>query len=148
MRTLPHARSSPLLLAAALVAAALVGCATPPPTGPIATTVQTLAGSEWRCTTIDAEAIPADHVITLRFDADGKVSGSGGVNRFHGTCRIAGGAIEFGPIASTRMAAEPTRMAWESRYFAALQASRRIELDGDALRLSSGDATTVEFTRR
>jgi heat shock protein HslJ len=148
MRITPRVFSSSLRLAMAIVIVALAGCAAPPPSGPTSPTLQVLADSEWRCTEIAGEAVPADHTITLRFDSDGKVSGSGGVNRFHGTCRIAGGAIEFGPIASTKMAAEPGRMAWEARYFAALQASRRIEMDGDALRLSSGASTTIEFTRR
>ncbi len=117
--------------------AALVGCAaTGNRSGP---TAASLAGSSWRCLAIEGETIAAADAPTLRFEADGRIGGSGGVNRYGAEIRIDGPSIAIGPIMSTKMAAEPARMDLESRYFDALRQATRLERRGDTLEFLAGD---------
>src|SRR3712207_2082477 len=55
--------------------------------------------------------------LTLVLGENGQASGSGGCNSFTTTYRLQSQErIDFGPIASTRMACEPERMEQETRY--------------------------------
>lgn len=65
----------------------------------------------------------------LELAADGKVSGTGGCNRMSGSARINGSQIAFSPLASTRMACTPAAMNQESKFFAALDATRGWRID-------------------
>lgn len=57
---------------------------------------------------------------TLALGADGKVSGTGGCNRYMGTATLKGDAITFGPMAGTRMACAPAVMNQDDKFHAAL----------------------------
>jgi putative lipoprotein len=71
-----------------------------------------------------------DRVQTvLEIAPDGTVTGSGGCNRMHGKAKIAGARIEFGPLASTRMACTPAAMHQEQRFFAGLRDVQRWEVN-------------------
>lgn len=61
---------------------------------------------------------------TLTLGADGKVSGTGGCNRYMGTATVKGDAITFGPMAGTRMACTPAVMDQENKFHAALETVR------------------------
>jgi putative lipoprotein len=65
----------------------------------------------------------------LEIAPDGAVTGSGGCNRMHGKATIAGARIDFGPLASTRMACTPAAMDQEQRFFAGLRDVRRWEVN-------------------
>jgi len=54
--------------------------------------------------------------------AQGRVSGYSGCNRFTGSYGKIAGGIRFGPVAGTRMACEPPRMALESALYQLMQA--------------------------
>ena len=71
----------------------------------------------------------------LRFDADGRVSGTTGVNRLAATWALADGVLTLGPLAMTRKAGPPARMALESAMVAALEGPLTVAPDGDVLRL-------------
>ncbi|MBS0522587.1 MAG: META domain-containing protein, partial [Proteobacteria bacterium] len=69
---------------------------------------RSLAGTSWRATGInngkDAVAsVIADSTVTMSFASDGKVSGSGGCNRYTSTWKADGNALAFTPAAATRM---------------------------------------------
>lgn len=115
-----------------------VGCAAPGGRSGDASPAS-LVGTSWVCRSIDGTAVPASDAPTLRFDEDGRIGGSGGVNRYGAELRRAGSSIEVAPIMSTKMAAEPARMEIETRYFEALRQATRLERSGDELRLLAGD---------
>jgi heat shock protein HslJ len=85
----------------------------------------------------------ATRAPSIRFGADGSFSGSTGVNRMFGRFVIDGERIEFGAAGTTRMAGSPEAMAVESRFLAAINLGGAIELDGDTLRIGSGETQVV-----
>lgn len=115
-----------------------VGCAATGERGGEASPAS-LVGTAWVCRSIDGAAVPASDAPTLRFEEDGRIGGSGGVNRYGAELRRTGSSIEVAPIMSTKMAAEPARMEIESRYFEALRRANRLERGGDELHLFDGD---------
>lgn len=82
-----------------------------------------------------------DRVQTvLEIGADGRISGSGGCNRYFGTATVAGEAISFGPIGTTQMACPPAVMNQESKYIAALREARGWRHDAARRKLTLVDA--------
>jgi heat shock protein HslJ len=104
-------------------------------------TAASLDGTSWTLTT-------SPH-ITLQF-ADGRASGSGGCNQYHGTYTVSGSSLTFGPTASTRRAcAEDERNRQETQYFDALSRVAAYEVAGERLTLrDAAGATLLEFTAR
>ncbi|WP_455277578.1 alpha/beta fold hydrolase [[Eubacterium] cellulosolvens] len=108
---------------------------------------ETILEGEWilRSFTIDGEEIlfPEEKNITIRFDAEGKLSGSGGCNEFIGSYRIIyDNMISIGPIAFTEMAC-PDGMEQEQLYFGSLEELSKFNLTDDELRLSSTNEQIV-----
>ena len=101
-----------------------------------------LAGGEW---VLDGGGSKPP---VLRFEA-GRVSGTGGCNRFGGSYDSNGDALSFSPLAATRMACEPEVMQAEQGFFAMLDRVRAMKLEGDALELrDESGATIARLTRR
>jgi heat shock protein HslJ len=89
-----------------------------------------LAGS-WRLVAMGEPAsavVPQANGLTAEF-ADGRISGSGGCNRFMGGYKTQGEKLMVEPLASTSMACEGSAMGQEARYLKALQAAQRYEVD-------------------
>lgn len=85
-----------------------------------------LEGVTWRLVHLGRNVgVPEGVKVTAVF-GDGKVSGSGGCNRYSAAVTGAG-PMEFsiGPAASTRMACPDPAGGFEDRYFSALQAANR-----------------------
>lgn len=72
--------------------------------------------------------VPQATQLTADF-ADGRISGSGGCNRFMGGYQTQAGTLTVEPLASTFMACEESIASQESRYLKALQAAQRYEVD-------------------
>ena len=68
-----------------------------------------IEGIEWR----------GDGETSLRLE-NGRVSGSGGINRLMGDYTLTGDELSFGMLATTMMAGPPERMEAEQRFLAAL----------------------------
>lgn len=66
---------------------------------------------------------------------DGRVAGSGGVNRLMGGYTVAGDSLTFSQIATTMMAGSPEAMGQEQAILAALQAVRGYRIAGDTMTL-------------
>ncbi|MEX1993236.1 MAG: META domain-containing protein [Steroidobacteraceae bacterium] len=99
-----------------------------------------LWGTAWRLESLAGAAVQGGSQPTLEFASDGRASGNGSCNRFHGVVTVEGDRIQFGGIAATRMAcAEAARMQQEEVYFAALQAAERFEMDAETLRIYATD---------
>jgi putative lipoprotein len=78
----------------------------------------------------------------------GEATGSGGCNSFRASWSLEGEAFRFGPIAATRRACPPPQMEQETRFFAALEATRgaRVE-DGALVLLDAAGATVLRLGR-
>lgn len=92
----------------------------------------------------EVEIIPTAR-ITMEVTADGEVSGSAACNRYLGTVVVDGSTVEFGPIATTRMACAPRPGAAEAAYVAALEDVEEGSRQGDELTLTGPD-TELVFT--
>lgn len=82
---------------------------------------------------------------SISFEADGKVAGSGGCNRFFGNYTQDGEALSFSPLGSTRMACPPGIMKMEQAFFGMLGAVRTARLEAPELVLI--DASGKEVAR-
>lgn len=125
-RPLPGSRIVPVVLVAVLAGCAALGGGD----GPIDTV--------WRIAEIDGVEVPrlpGNRAPTLLLDAEGHLSGFTGCNRMTGGYALAGGKIEFGAIASTRMACESVAGEIELAYLEALASVTEWHRRGDELEL-------------
>ena len=95
-----------------------------------------LAGSEWRPAEIGDIEIPAASEMFVRFGGGGRLAGHGGCNRFTGSYKLTGDAIELGPLAVTRMACLKPVMDHEARFLRALESAARFARDRAKLSLA------------
>jgi len=102
-------RLSPLLVAVILATVAPALAQTP-----------SLPGTEWG----PDEAAAAEHFV--RFESDGRLSGSAGCNRYTGSWERDGARLSIGPLATTRMVCPPEVMDEESAFLSALESVRGI----------------------
>jgi len=98
-----------------------------------------LPGTRWRLEDLAGAGVLDDAQATLEFVDGGRVAGNTSCNRFTGAVTISGGAISFGPLASTRRACAEAVMSQESRYLAALGAAQRFEVSGSTLLIHTAD---------
>jgi len=78
--------------------------------------------------TASPTAVPQATELTAEF-SDGRLSGSGGCNRFMGGYQTQGEKLSIEPLASTFMACETAVMSQETQYLKALQAAQRYEVN-------------------
>jgi heat shock protein HslJ len=106
----------------------------------------TLDNTTWNLTSIGGADIAADATPTLVFGTGGMVSGLAGCNNFIGTATVGEGTIEFGPLATTRMAcADEAISQLETDYLAALDETATWTMEGDSLVL--GGATELAYSK-
>lgn len=86
---------------------------------------------------------------TLRVDADGKVSGSTGCNRYFGQATLDGATLRFGPLATTYRACPPALMDQERKFLATLKEARGVRVDamGRLQIISARGETLLTLTR-
>lgn len=102
-----------------------------------------LAGGDWVLAGVSGAQGPA-----LRFEA-GRVSGTGGCNRFGGRYEEQGDRLVFSPLTATRMACAPDVMQQEQAFFAILKKVRRLRIETGTLTLmDDAGAPLASFTRR
>ena len=124
----------------AVLAAAVLAAPAPAQTTP-------LAGSEWRPSFMSRAELPAGVKIEVEFGPDGRITGSGGCNRFFGGYRVSGNHIKIGPLASTRKGC-PGLIKLEATFFATLQAADSFEQTDTALILfDASGAKLAQFAR-
>ena len=82
--------------------------------------------------------------ISLEFTSEGRLSGSGGCNRYFGEYKVKpGNSLTIRGIGSTRMACPPGIMDQEMRYFEALQNTSTFRLDAHRLKLIDNNGQQV-----
>jgi heat shock protein HslJ len=78
--------------------------------------------------------------------ARGTVSGSSGVNTYHGPCTIGKGTISIGELVATKMAGSKKLMEQEQLYLAALKSAATWTISGSTLELrTAGGALAVTY---
>ena len=104
-----------------------------------------LTGTRWTLDSITSgdsvSSVPQGVTANVEFADDGSLTAALGCNRGSGNYTRSGSLLEFGPIASTQMACEPTASDVESAMLSVLQGSVNYAIDGDLLTLSP---TTVQ----
>jgi heat shock protein HslJ len=107
----------------------------------------TLDGVDWRLVayaddTGALQDVPAGIAASARFEG-GRVSGSGGCNRFSGPWAGSAGALAIGPLAGTMMACEGEAMAIEGLVLRWLGEVARAVVTADGLDLLAGDSRVL-----
>jgi heat shock protein HslJ len=83
--------------------------------------------------------------LTLRLE-NGRASGNAGCNTFSGSYKLSEERLEFGPLATTRMACDPASMEQEARFLATLAAVRSYSRYGNgSLSLIAPDGRAIRF---
>jgi len=138
-----HSRAALSIVAVGLVAlASLVssGCSSG------ADNSKALEGKVWKATELSGvTAVVAGKgaEVTAEFAA-GKLSGSGGVNRYTAAYETqSGDKIKISQPAATLMAGPPQAMAQEQAYFAALTQATKYAVTADSLTLMDDQGTTL-----
>jgi heat shock protein HslJ len=120
---------------------------------PVADAAGRLGSRRWELVYWQGQTVPhGDNgepvILTFR---DGRASGHAGCNRMNAGYELgpAPGQVRFAGAATTRMACEPGRMAFEAAFLAALGASTQIEFEGPRMRLRApGAGAPLEFHER
>jgi putative lipoprotein len=113
-----------------------------------------IVGVRWVLRTLDGREVSPSEARRSPFlelsTADGpantyRVSGHSGCNAFRGSAELMQGAVEFGPLASTRMACVGPVMQLESQFLRALDRATILRHEGARLVLldSSGELATL-----
>jgi heat shock protein HslJ len=120
-----------------ILAAGLAACTTTAGSG--------IGDRELRAADVNGAPIVGDRPLTLRLAA-GQAAGSSGCNSFTASYRLSGDELDFGPIASTRMACETQVMEQESRYLAILDAAENLARYGDgSISVIAPDGRAIRF---
>ncbi|WP_135453768.1 META domain-containing protein [Mycobacterium sp. DL99] len=106
-----------------------------------------LTGTTWQVTSlVSAQAVTTSVALeqskpTLTIGDDGAVSGSTGCNRITGHATVSGSpaVIDFGPLATTRMACPPEVAEVEQAVLRVLKGTVQTSVDADELKLSGAD---------
>ncbi len=103
----------------------------------------------WTVVTIGDAGVLDQTEPSLVIQADGRVNGSSGCNRYSGTATLSDDAMGFGALASTRMACAAAVMEQEQAFLSALEgvAGWREASDG-RLDLLDADGETLMVLRR
>jgi heat shock protein HslJ len=107
------------------------------------TLLGSLSGTEWVAQNIDGSPSTPGVRSTLRFESADHVSGDSGCNQFTGPMKVEGKGVHVGPLAMTRRACADPAMQQEHRYARALEHTRELRKDGDALLLVDGSGGVV-----
>lgn len=88
--------------------------------------------------------------ITARFGDDGRVSGTGGCNRYAASYSTAGSAIHVAPPQVTRRTCETPQkiMEQEALFLAAMQSVAKFEMRGDRLELRTAAGALAVHLKR
>ncbi|MEX1167022.1 MAG: META domain-containing protein [Hydrogenophaga sp.] len=136
----------PMLWLIAPLMLGLQACANPAAPAAEPTTA-TLWGTQWTLVSMGAQAVMPTPQATLQFAAPDRVSGNGSCNRFSGAVTVNQDRIQFGNLASTKIACMGGAMAQESAYLGALGKAQRFERRGDTLLIHvDGMAQPMRFT--
>lgn len=126
------------LLTPFIAALALTACAASEPSAQDID-LPALAGSQWS---------PESGNAFIKFDGEGRISGSGGCNNFSGTYAAEDSTLSFGPIMSTKKACMGEAMQNEQAFFGALGDTASYAATHLSLILKDANGDTVITLKR
>lgn len=103
---------------------------------------------EWRVESLADAALAPGSGVTMKFGADGRLSGKASRNRYSASYQTDGDRLFVSPAAATRMACAPLLMRQEARFLSLLAGVRRWSVAGGALTLYSEDGARALRARR
>ncbi len=111
--------------------------------------VDLLVGADWSVTELQGEALAEDIPVTMAFEAEGRVAGGSGCNRYFGGFHLSGEGLSFDAnMAGTMMACDDAKMAVERSFLDTLPTVTGFDIDPDgALVLLSGDDPVLRAVR-
>ena len=122
------------------------GTDAPPPPPEAAPPQNPLANTNWKLHGMNMNEVPLPHsTITIRFGADGSLSGNSGCNDYSGSYTVNGDALSVGPLAGTGALCDDEIDMQEQRYLAILQSAATFEMSRNQLIIR--DATGQEVLR-
>jgi heat shock protein HslJ len=102
---------------------------------------------DWKVVMFGKETVPAGvKAPTLSVTADGKVSGSAGVNRYEGALAKDGDKL-FGETSITQVDGPPAAMKVEEAFVTALLSVTRFSMQNDTLTLFAGDEARLVLSK-
>ncbi len=105
-----------------------------------------LANTNWKLHGMNMNEVPLPRSsITIRFGADGSLSGNSGCNDYSGSYTVNGDALSVGPLAVTGALCDDEIDMQEQRYLAILQSAATFEMSRNLLIIR--DATGQEVLR-
>lgn len=107
-----------------------------------------LIEGEWLIEDIDGRGVIDFLQTTLAFTPDGKVSGTGGCNRYSGTYELSGDILSIGPLAVTQMACPEAISNQERAFFEVIASPLRVAFDATGAMVLSDDAEQSLTARR
>src|SRR5262252_9356317 len=119
-----------------LVVFALAACASTPPVG----AENPLVVTAWLAWDINGRG-PGDKTYATLVFNPGRISGSGGCNRFSGALQVKADAWQASDIAVTRMECAPELMKDEASFIGALESARSHRVEGGLLTLIDESGT-------
>ncbi len=105
-----------------------------------------LAGTAWRAESIGGRGVMDRPSSTVRFDAEGGVSGRAGCNQFSGGYETDGVVLSVGPLGMTKRMCAPAVMEQEQAFTQALERTAEYALSDDGF-LRCYDAERTEVLR-
>lgn len=102
---------------------------------------------EWRVEELNGAPLVDGSLATIRFSADGKVSGRGSCNRYGASFRVDQDRISFSPAMATRMACAPALMAQESLFFSIIEKAERWTNVHGLLTITAADGSAIRAAR-
>jgi putative lipoprotein len=143
-------RSHALFFASACLLSLLLaaGCGSKEPVSVDVDSVKkTLTEHTWYCQQIFSREVHGESPLTLKFMADGTVTGSGGCNEFKSTYTLAAEGIGFGPFTSTEESCGAATDEQEYTYLSYLARIHKYKLEGDELEFyTESEAKPMLFT--
>lgn len=110
--------------------------------------VDDLVNTEWLLEDLGGQGVVDRVQSTVRFGEDGRITGSGGCNRYFAGIEQEGDRLSVGVVGSTRMLCPPAVMDQEGRFFQALEAAEAIRLEGPYLYIDiNGMDHPLRFTQ-
>jgi putative lipoprotein len=105
-----------------------------------------LFDTTWLAEDINGRGVIDNAQSTFSVAPDGKVTGSGGCNRFFAQAEVKDDKIKIGKAGATMMACAEALMDQERKFFAALEAAATFRIDGDG-KLFLVDANGADLVR-
>lgn len=105
-------------------------------TAQVAAPASTLENTHWKLLTLHGKAVPRQgQSAQLNLLAQGRLAGSGGCNRLMGSWSQQGERLQFGQVATTRMACQGAAARTESGLLKVLEHTAGWRVHGDRLEL-------------